>query len=114
VDYDADKWGRIEQEGLGGFTGIIPRKKHRAISIDVPGNGAYTPPISDPKRVWAPGMPMLHIKDEEWFDIDVSVGGDEMRSWAGVEYESEGGKEVGNMVRGLWDERGFETAWVNL
>ena len=36
-----------------------------------------------------------------------------MRKWAGVTYQSEGGEEVGRMVRALWDERGWECLWVS-
>lgn len=46
-----------------------------------------------------------------WYAVDVEYAGAEVRRWAGVTYEAEGGHEVGNMVRGLWDERGWETIW---
>lgn len=49
-----------------------------------------------------------------WYAVDVQYGGREMRRWAGVNYESKGGREVGRMVRGLWDERGWETVWVSM
>ena len=44
--------------------------------------------------------------------MDCDYSGGERRRWAGVGYESEGGKEVGKMVKGLWDERGWECLWV--
>ncbi len=50
----------------------------------------------------------MGYKQHEWYPADVRFGGSEMRRWAGVEYESPGGREVGKMVRGLWDERGWE------
>ncbi len=50
--------------------------------------------------------------DEEWYAADVAYGGREMKKWAGVEYQSQGGEEVGKMVRSLWDERGWECLWV--
>lgn len=48
-----------------------------------------------------------------WYAIDVQYAGNEMRRWAGTNFESRGGTEVGKMIRGLWDERGWETIWVS-
>lgn len=53
------------------------------------------------------------LKKEEWYAADVAYGGPEMRKWAGLKYQSEGGEEVGKMVQGLWDERGWECLWVS-
>ena len=55
-----------------------------------------------------------HLEGDEWFAVDCDYSGGERRRWAGVGYESEGGKEVGTMVKGLWDERGWECLWVSL
>ncbi|EIW70968.1 hypothetical protein TREMEDRAFT_73151 [Tremella mesenterica DSM 1558] len=61
------------------------------------------------------GLVKLRLESEkEDLKVPPSVerlAGPEMRKWAGVTYESPGGKEVGNMVRGLWDERGWECLW---
>lgn len=53
------------------------------------------------------------LKKEESYSVDVEYGGTEMRKWAGKEYQSVGGEEVARMVRGLWDERGWECVWVS-
>lgn len=53
------------------------------------------------------------LDKDEWYAVDVDCSGPEKRKWAGVEYESRGGKEVGRMVKGLWDERGWECLWVS-
>jgi len=45
--------------------------------------------------------------------VDVDYSGGEKKKWAGREYEAKGGKEVGRMVKGLWDERGWECLWVS-
>jgi len=52
------------------------------------------------------------VKPRDWYAVDVAYAGAEMRKWAGVEYESAGGKQVGKMVKGLWDPRGWECLWV--
>ena len=53
------------------------------------------------------------LKNEEWYAADVAYGGREMRRWSKVEYQSLGGEQVARMVRGLWDERGWECVWVS-
>jgi len=53
------------------------------------------------------------VKTEDWYAADVAYSGGEMRQWAGKEYECRGGEEVGKMVRGLWDPRGWECLWVS-
>ncbi|WVQ80946.1 hypothetical protein IAT38_003053 [Cryptococcus sp. DSM 104549] len=40
-----------------------------------------------------------------------TLAGNDMRGWAGVQYEMCGGHEVGKMVKRLWDERGWECLW---
>jgi hypothetical protein len=70
-----------------------------------------TPPPKHPGMDGRAGPPEAGTGG--WYGVDVEYGGREMRRWAGVAYESKGGKEVGRMVRGLWDERGWETLWVS-
>lgn len=53
------------------------------------------------------------LQERDWYAADVAYAGEEMRKWAGVTYESKGGQEVGKMVRGLWDPRGWECLWVS-
>lgn len=52
------------------------------------------------------------LDGKSWYAADVAYAGAEMRRWAGVGYESKGGEEVGKMVRGLWDPKGWECLWV--
>ena len=59
------------------------------------------------------GLALGMLKDEEWYAADVAYGGREMRKWSKVEYQSVGGEQVASMVRGLWDERGWECVWVS-
>jgi hypothetical protein len=54
-----------------------------------------------------------HLEPDEWYAVDVDYSGSEKRKWVGVGYESKGGSEVGKMVKGLWDERGWECLWVS-
>ena len=54
-----------------------------------------------------------HLEGDEWFAVDCDYSGPDRRRWAGVGYESQGGGEVGRMVRGLWDERGWECLLVS-
>ena len=54
-----------------------------------------------------------HLEQDEWYAVDCDYSGPEKRKWAGVGYECAGGGEVGRMVRGLWDERGWECLWVS-
>ena len=133
VAYDPLKWSKIESEGLAGFTGVIPSRRPAPISsvrsnvhpdtltngvtedsdhtvIDLPGGGRAAI-HSSAIKTYAPKN-LVDMPKEVWYDIDVAVGGAEMRQWDGREYETEGGGEVGGMVRGLWDERGWETIWV--
>jgi hypothetical protein len=51
--------------------------------------------------------------DADWYASDLEHGGTEMKRWAGVEYETPGGQEVGKMVKALWDPRGWECIWVS-
>ncbi|KAL1408817.1 hypothetical protein Q8F55_005631 [Vanrija albida] len=100
VDYDPEAWAKIEDQGLGGFTGVIPVEAEETGGLQTP------PPASGPGR----SGPAAAGKGG-WYAVDVSFGGTEMRKWAGVGFESKGGHEVGQMVKGLWDERGWETIW---
>lgn len=103
VDYSPSAWARIELEGLGGFTGVTPLRPYPPPYLaDAPA----TPP---PGFVGTKFFPAL--RPEDYYTADVHAGGADQRAWAGVTYESEGGREVGRMVRGLWDPRGWETAW---
>lgn len=70
-------------------------------------SGATTPAAARTKSLG-------RLEKDEWYAVDVDYSGGEKKKWAGVEYESKGGREVGKMVRGLWDERGWECLWVSL
>ena len=151
VNYDRRAWAKIEERGLGGFTGVVPVLRDGDVSDvdddsndernELPPERPFTPsgspksPLSPvahhfPKSPTSPTSPYSRMPmtpppklppagrrgpDEAgkggWYAVDVEYGGREMRRWAGVTYESKGGKEIGRMVRGLWDERGWETVW---
>jgi hypothetical protein len=102
VDYEPLAWERIEAEGLGGFTGVTPLLTLKSRPA--------TPPSSDSQ---ARETPIGTVDKGEWYVTDVKFAGKEMRRWAGVKYESQGGQELGRMVRALWDERGWECLWVS-
>lgn len=110
MDYDPEAWALVESEGLGGFTGVIPRLDQgktngHAENGDHP-NGAEAASghgRSGPASAGEGG----------WYAVDVDYGGKELRRWAGVQYESHGGHEVGKMVKALWPEQGWETVWVS-
>ena len=111
VDYDPDAWGRVEIEGLGGFTGVTPLR-------------SFNPPPTPPPTSSNPSHQVSaldsagrakflgKLDQRDWYAADVAYAGKEMSEWAGVTYESRGGAEVGNMVKGLWDPRGWECLWV--
>ncbi|KAE8538175.1 hypothetical protein D1P53_005513 [Cryptococcus gattii VGV] len=140
VDYDPIKWSKIEQEGLGGFTGVLPflpkplngsnddEDKGRSKGLPTPSTpvpssspirSAHSPagsiaPASANQTSLGPGAthPGPHVPSAEgWYPLDLTYAGPSLRRWAGVTYESEGGHEVGRMVKGLWDERGWECLW---
>ncbi|ODO11228.1 hypothetical protein I350_00003 [Cryptococcus amylolentus CBS 6273] len=94
VDNDPAKWKRIEEQGLGGFTGIIPRSDRYRIEDGIKDNVGRHP-----------------HNEREWQYLDRIQGHSEMKRWYGVEHEAEGGHEIGAMVRSLWDERGWECVW---
>jgi len=54
------------------------------------------------------------IREKDWYAADIAYSGPEARRWAGVGYMAQGGQEIDKMVRGLWDERGWECLWVSL
>lgn len=99
VGYDRAAWRHIEEEGLAGFTGVLP-----SFSVD---NSADSLINDGPGRS-GPADP--HAQGG-WYAVDLEYSGAELRRWAGVEFETPGGQKVGEMVRGLWDERGWETIW---
>jgi hypothetical protein len=116
VDYDPDAWARIESEGLGGFTGVTPFLTD--IFRDDPVTAAAYPGRSrDLSRPFPLPIPLTRTippkEKHEWYAVDCAFGGPEVRRWAGVTYESQGGGEVGKMVKSLWDERGWECVWVS-
>ena len=53
------------------------------------------------------------IREKDWYAADIAYSGPEARRWAGVGYMAKGGQEIDKMVRGLWDERGWECLWVS-
>ncbi len=105
VDYDRGAWEKIEAEGLGGFTGVIPAFPPTRTQLPTP---SPSPDEAD-KPVGRAGP--AAAGEGGWYATDVEYAGAEVRRWAGVEYEAAGGHEVANMVRGLFDPRGFETIW---
>ncbi|WVR04881.1 hypothetical protein IAU60_001893 [Kwoniella sp. DSM 27419] len=130
VDNDPAAWTTIEQEGLGGFTGIIPLTAPERPDFDpscLPGNASQAAAISTPTASTdsasgdqpAPAHPLGwgattlagFGTEKSWYEVDLKFGGTEMQYWAGKEYESAGGSEVGKMVRALWDQRGWECLW---
>jgi len=142
VDYDADAWATIEQNGLCGFTGVTPFipqlvDEDEENKVGDKGKDAPSLPVPQEKNLLAPtplsnaATPTTPVQrldaesisrprsradgedDSGYYAIDVQYGGEDIRAWAGVEFESIGGHEVGNMVCGLWDPRGWETVWVS-
>lgn len=124
VGSDPAKWDIIQDEGLGGFTGVIPILNLPSLSQPSPDTPSYTtsmctrtsPPTAPEAHTIAPHVPASETQAtpaNEAYAIDILHSGPEERRWAGVRYESEGGEEVGRMVRGLWDERGWECLWVS-
>lgn len=115
MGYDPDEWGKIEQDGLGGFTGVTPLRPFKPF---VPPSNPDTS-IANPSQLASPydsaGRAKFigNLPGRDWYAADVAYAGGEMRRWAGVEYESKGGQEVGRMVRELWDPRGWECIWVS-
>ncbi|WWD00940.1 hypothetical protein V866_007878 [Kwoniella sp. B9012] len=105
VDDDPASWTKIEEEGLGGFTGVIPftpAEKPTQAAV----NGT-TPP-----HPFGWGATQLSdYQSDSWLAVDLMFGGKEMREWAGKQYTSKGGQEVQKMVEGLWDVRGWECLW---
>ncbi|CAK9780592.1 hypothetical protein CC85DRAFT_329197 [Cutaneotrichosporon oleaginosum] len=118
VDYERGAWAKIEAEGLGGFTGVIPHVRlptpaPEAAAAAVAGEGpaAAAAAERDTGAAAVSGRACPDAGGEGWYAVDVRYAGAEVRRWAGVEYEAKGGHEVAKMVRGLFDPRGFETLW---
>lgn len=111
VNYDRTCWEKIESEGLGGFTGVIPAfPPVRKPQLPTPAPEAGEEGGKEKEKPVGRAGPSS-VGEGGWYAVDVEYAGAEVRKWAGVTYEAEGGHEVGNMVRGLWDERGWETIW---
>lgn len=122
VDYDEKIYDDIQENGLHGFTGIIPIIEEESKSDEEDGAGANGPlgaadggppkPVQNPEPD-AP-VPELGLRKggpkpkAGWYVEDIKYAGEELRRWAGVEFEAKGAHEVSNMVRGLWDPRGWE------
>ncbi|WVQ69614.1 uncharacterized protein L199_007834 [Kwoniella botswanensis] len=105
VDDDPALWTKIEEEGLGGFTGVIPLTP--AEKPTKPVTNGTTPP-----HPFGWGATQLSdYQSDNWLAVDLMFGGKEMRDWAGKQYTSKGGQEVQKMVEGLWDVRGWECLW---
>ncbi|WVQ80947.1 hypothetical protein IAT38_003054 [Cryptococcus sp. DSM 104549] len=94
VDYDPAAWAEIDNIGLRGFTGVTP----------IHSSPATTQPSG-------PGKIQRCLKKHEWYAADTEIGENDIRNWAGVQYEMRGGHEMARMVRRLWDERGWECLW---
>ncbi|WWD15625.1 hypothetical protein CI109_100047 [Kwoniella shandongensis] len=110
IDFDPAAWAKIEDEGLGGFTGVAPALSSPLLTPPSSTNGAATPGTTV-GRGTGQGQNQLDLGKPDWYARDLRRGGKEMARWSGVEYESAGGAEVGKMVKGLWDERGWECIW---
>jgi hypothetical protein len=130
VDYSRKSWKHILQHGVGGFTGVIPIRDPEEVEREKgpadedkakgaaerlkkskreQGRGAYqddfaTAYDSESDAEGEGGAVALNVK----------YGGDDYRRWAGDDWESAGGHEVGRLVKALWDERGWETVWVSI
>ncbi|GMK53531.1 hypothetical protein CspeluHIS016_0101170 [Cutaneotrichosporon spelunceum] len=103
VNYDRGAWEKIEAEGLGGFTGVIPAFPPTRKQLPTPSPS----PDDEEKPVGRSGP--SEAGEGGWYAVDVGYAGPEVKRWSGVEYEAAGGHEVANMVRGLFDPRGWET-----
>ncbi|WVW78067.1 hypothetical protein I302_100018 [Kwoniella bestiolae CBS 10118] len=113
VNDDPSLWTKIEEEGLGGFTGILPFAAPVKPSEDpscppsIP-NGTsanFQRPLG-----WG-ATELSDFNEDSWLAVDLKFGGDEFRRGAGKQYVSKGGQEVQKMVEALWDVRGFECLW---
>ncbi|WVQ77604.1 hypothetical protein IAR50_007292 [Cryptococcus sp. DSM 104548] len=111
VDYDPEAWAIIEDQGLGGFTGVtpinFPATPPEFASLQAPPSSSSSGSVPAALGRGAVDGAGDHVASD-WYNTDVIHGGKELKKWAGVKYESRGGEEVGRMVRGLWDERGWE------
>ncbi|OCF33737.1 hypothetical protein I316_04449 [Kwoniella heveanensis BCC8398] len=136
VDDDPGAWAKIEEEGLGGFTGILPISTPARPSIDpsclpsIPTQASALSGIdtsssshkgSDalghqgPSSMRHPlgwgAVTLSEFGEQDWYAVDLKFGGPELQKWANRQYEAKGGQEVGKMVKALWDERGWECLW---
>ncbi|WVQ77606.1 hypothetical protein IAR50_007294 [Cryptococcus sp. DSM 104548] len=101
IQHDDAKWQKIKEEGLGGFTGVIP---------PIDNCEDFKAPAGDPDNIRSFYYTLSTIPGG-WYHHDQSKGSAEVQKWYGVQYEAEGGHEVASMVRDLWDERGWECVW---
>ncbi|OCF40891.1 hypothetical protein I317_05341 [Kwoniella heveanensis CBS 569] len=136
VDDDPGAWAKIEEEGLGGFTGILPISTPARPSIDpsclpsIPTqasalsgidtsssshNGSDALGHQGPSYMRHPlgwgAVTLSEFGEQDWYAVDLKFGGPELQKWANRQYEAKGGQEVGKMVKALWDERGWECLW---
>ncbi|WWC68263.1 uncharacterized protein I206_102186 [Kwoniella pini CBS 10737] len=121
VNNDSTLWAKIEEEGLAGFTGIIPIPAPDKPSSDpscvssIPRTNVSVNGDSKGKQLIHPqgwgSTDLSEFGEDTWLSVDLKFGGTDFRKWAGVQYETPGGEEVGKMVNGLWDRRGWECLW---
>ncbi|WRT64469.1 uncharacterized protein IL334_001401 [Kwoniella shivajii] len=112
VDNDSKAWAKIEEEGLGGFTGIIPVSAPERPVLDP--SCISSLPQTNGKPIIPPdwgSMTLDSFGQDNWLSVDLMYGGKENKKWAGVEYTAKGGEEVDKMVKALWDQRGWECLW---
>ncbi|WVQ98367.1 hypothetical protein IAU59_005490 [Kwoniella sp. CBS 9459] len=144
VDDDPAAWAKIEEEGLGGFTGILPISTPlrpvvdpsclpsiptQASALALASSGTATSTTTSTENTngstdnaqgqtgymrhplgWGAAT-LAEFGEEDWYAVDLKFGGPELQKWANRQYEAKGGQEVGKMVKGLWDERGWECLW---
>ena len=111
VDYDQEKWSVVETDGIAGFTGVTPVRPLKA--PPAPMNSSNPSHLMSNIDSSGRAKFLGKLEQRDWYAADVAYAGREMSEWAGVEFESPGGREVGRMVKGLWDPRGWECLWVS-
>ncbi|OCF53979.1 hypothetical protein L486_08536 [Kwoniella mangroviensis CBS 10435] len=105
VNDDPASWTKIAEEGLGGFTGVIP-----FTPAEKPAQTATNGTTPPHPFGWG-ATQLSDYQSDSWLAVDLMFGGKEMREWAGKQYTSKGGQEVQKMVEALWDVRGWECLW---
>jgi hypothetical protein len=121
VANDPSLWAQIEEEGLGGFTGVTPLLQPPYPSSPSDPTAVYyttratraSPPPPPPALTEFAHPTRDAMPAHACYAVDARYAGEELRRWAGVQYVADGGEEVQRMVRGLWDERGWECLWVS-